>query len=67
MADSRLHQLAELGQSVWIDSLSREWLKTGELKRLMEEDAVTGVTSNPTIFQKAMAEGDWVQRPAPRT
>jgi transaldolase len=59
MADSRLHQLAELGQSVWIDSLSREWLKTGELKRLMEEDAVTGVTSNPTIFQKAMAEGDW--------
>jgi transaldolase len=59
MADSRLHQVAELGQSVWIDSLSREWLKTGELKRLMEEDAVTGVTSNPTIFQKAMAEGDW--------
>jgi transaldolase len=59
MAESRLHELAELGQSVWIDSLSREWLKTGELKRLMEEDAVTGVTSNPTIFQKAMAEGDW--------
>ena len=59
MADSRLHQVAELGQSVWIDSLSREWLRTGELKRLMEEDAVTGVTSNPTIFQKAMAEGDW--------
>ena len=59
MADSRLHQLAELGQSVWIDSLSREWLRTGELKRLMAEDAVTGVTSNPTIFQKSMAEGDW--------
>jgi len=59
MADSRLNQVAELGQSVWIDSLSREWLKTGELKRMMDEDAVTGVTSNPTIFQKAMAEGDW--------
>ena len=59
MAESRLDQVAELGQSVWIDSLSREWLRTGELKRLMEEDAVTGVTSNPTIFQKAMAEGDW--------
>ena len=59
MADSRLHEVAKLGQSVWIDSLSREWLKTGELKRMMEEDAVTGVTSNPTIFQKAMAEGDW--------
>jgi transaldolase len=51
--------VAELGQSVWIDSLSREWLRTGELKRMMDEDAVTGVTSNPTIFQKAMAEGDW--------
>ena len=59
MAESRLDQVAELGQSVWIDSLSREWLKTGELKRMMDEDAVTGVTSNPTIFQKAMAEGDW--------
>jgi transaldolase len=59
MAKSRLQQVAELGQSVWIDSLSREWLRTGELKRMMDEDAVTGVTSNPTIFQKSMAEGDW--------
>jgi transaldolase len=59
MVKSRLQQVAELGQSVWVDSLSREWLKTGELKRMMDEDAVTGVTSNPTIFQKAMAGGDW--------
>jgi transaldolase len=59
MSDSRLHQLSELGQSVWIDSLSREWLRTGELRRMMDEDAVVGVTSNPTIFQKAMSEGDW--------
>src|SRR5215218_9167137 len=59
MAKSRLHQLSELGQSVWIDSLSREWLRTGELARMMEEDAVVGVTSNPTIFQKAMSEGEW--------
>jgi transaldolase len=57
MAKSRLHELSEHGVSVWIDSLSREWIETGELKRLMEEDAVVGVTSNPTIFQKAMAEG----------
>jgi transaldolase len=57
MAKSRLHELSEHGVSVWIDSLSREWLETGELKRLMDEDAVVGVTSNPTIFQKAMAEG----------
>jgi transaldolase len=59
MSKSRLHQLSELGQSVWIDSVSRGWLRTGELTRMMEEDAVVGVTSNPTIFQKAMAEGDW--------
>jgi transaldolase len=59
MARSRLHQVSELGQSIWVDSLSREWLETGELARMMEEDAVVGVTSNPTIFQKAMSEGDW--------
>jgi transaldolase len=59
MAKSRLHQLSELGQSVWVDSLSREWLETGELQRMVDEDAVVGVTSNPTIFQKAMAEGGW--------
>jgi transaldolase len=59
MSKSRLHQLSELGQSVWIDSLSREWLRTGELRRLMTEDAVVGVTSNPTIFQKALSEGGW--------
>src|SRR5437773_272722 len=59
MATSRLHELSEHGVSVWIDSLSREWLETGELKRLMEEDAVVGVTSNPTIFQKSMAEAGW--------
>jgi transaldolase len=59
MAKSRLHQVAELGQSIWIDSLSRAWLKSGSLAKWIEEDALTGVTSNPTIFQKAMAEGEW--------
>ena len=59
MNRSRLHELSEHGVSVWIDSLSREMLETGQLARLMEEDAVVGVTSNPTIFQKALAEGDW--------
>jgi transaldolase len=58
MAKSRLHELAERGQSVWFDTLSRELIQTGELKRMMEEDAVTGVTSNPTIFQKALSSGD---------
>ena len=59
MAKSRLHELSEHGQSVWIDSLSREWLRDGTLQKLIDEDAVVGVTSNPTIFQKAMSEGDW--------
>ena len=56
---SRLHELSEHGVSVWIDSLSREMLETGELKRLIHEDAVVGVTSNPTIFEKALSTGDW--------
>jgi transaldolase len=56
---SRLHQLSEHGVSVWIDSLSRQWLQDGTLDKLITEDAVVGVTSNPTIFQKALSEGDW--------
>jgi transaldolase len=59
MAKSRLHELSEHGQSVWIDSVSREWLQDRTLERLMRDDAVVGVTSNPTIFQKALAGGDW--------
>jgi transaldolase len=58
MADSRLHKLAARGQSIWFDTLSRDLVHTGELKRMMEEDAVTGVTSNPTIFQKALSSGN---------
>jgi transaldolase len=57
MAKSRLHQLTERGQSVWIDFLSRELVSSGELEELIERDAVTGVTSNPTIFQGAIANG----------
>jgi transaldolase len=58
MPDSNLHKLSALGQSVWIDYLSRDLLETGELERMMREDAVVGVTSNPTIFQKAIAGGN---------
>jgi transaldolase len=59
MTRSRLHELSERGQSVWIDSISREWLQNGFLEKLIREDAVVGVTSNPTIFQKALAGGSW--------
>jgi transaldolase len=58
MAEPRLQQLSARGQSVWIDYLSRDLLETGELKRMMDEDAVVGVTSNPTIFQKAISQGN---------
>ena len=58
MAKSRLHEVAARGQSIWFDTLSRELVVSGGLKRMMEEDAVTGVTSNPSIFQKALSQGD---------
>jgi transaldolase len=54
---SRLHQLSALGQSVWIDYLSRDLIESGALVRAVDEDAVVGVTSNPSIFQKALAHG----------
>jgi transaldolase len=57
-ANTRLHQLADHGQSVWIDFLSRDLLRAGELALMVREDAVTGVTSNPTIFANALADGD---------
>ena len=55
---SRLHQLSALGQSVWIDYLSRDLIESGALAKAIAEDAVVGVTSNPSIFQKALAEGN---------
>jgi transaldolase len=58
MPKSRLHELGEHGQSVWLDYLSRDILQSGKLATMMDEDAVVGVTSNPSIFQKALASGD---------
>jgi transaldolase len=53
---TRLDQLSALGQSVWIDFLSRELIESGALARAVEQDAVVGVTSNPTIFGKALSQ-----------
>jgi transaldolase len=58
MGSSPLSHLSALGQSVWIDFLSRESIREGHLKRLIDEDSVVGATSNPTIFQKAMTAGN---------
>jgi transaldolase len=49
-----LTQLGRLGQSLWLDLLGRDMLLSGELRRLIDEDGVTGVTSNPAIFEKDM-------------
>ncbi|MEA2334091.1 MAG: transaldolase [Solirubrobacteraceae bacterium] len=53
-----LRLLSALGQSVWIDFLSRESIRGGHLQKLLDDDSVVGATSNPSIFQKAMASGD---------
>lgn len=53
---SRLSRIAEFGQQVWLDNLSRRLLESGRLERWLEEDAIAGVTSNPAIFHKAIAE-----------
>jgi transaldolase/glucose-6-phosphate isomerase len=53
-----LEQLHAAGQAVWLDFVDRRFLAQGELRTLIEEDALTGVTSNPSIFEKAMGQGD---------
>jgi len=55
MAKNRLHELHDVGQSIWLDSIDRRMLHDGELDRRIRDDALTGMTSNPTIFQKALA------------
>src|SRR5699024_728746 len=51
-------KLADLGQSVWLDDISRQLIESGELKHQIEDVGIRGVTSNPTIFQKAIAGSD---------
>ena len=52
-----LKQLTGFGQSIWLDFISRKLLETGELARLVTDDGIRGVTSNPSIFEKAISEG----------
>src|SRR5438477_10670377 len=54
MAKNPLFELAEAGTSVWLDYIRRSLITSGELQRMIEEDAVVGMTSNPTIFEKAI-------------
>src|SRR5437899_12943058 len=49
-----LAELAKVGQSVWYDQMERRLITTGELKKMIEQDDLRGMTSNPTIFEKAI-------------
>lgn len=56
--NDRLNALADAGVSIWLDDLSRELLESGDLAKLMEDHSVVGITTNPTIFAKAIADGE---------
>ena len=55
---NRLRQLEECGQALWLDDLARSLVETGELQRLISRDGLKGITSNPSIFGKAIGESD---------
>ena len=55
--NNRFYELEKIGQSVWLDNISREILNNKELEKLIYEVGLKGVTSNPTIFQKAIGSG----------
>src|SRR4051794_7360766 len=55
---NHLREIQAEGQAVWLDNISRALLEDGELERLINEDGISGVTSNPTIFEKAIAGTD---------
>ncbi len=54
----KLNDLEALGQAIWLDFVDRKFMDEGGLKKLVDEDGLTGVTSNPSIFEKAMGHGD---------
>jgi transaldolase len=56
--NSNIKALADAGVSVWLDDLSRERLETSNLQDLIDTKGVVGVTTNPSIFQAALAKGD---------
>jgi len=58
MKNNPLRELQKYGQSFWLDNINRPLITSGELKKLVETDGLRGVTSNPTIFEKAITESD---------
>src|SRR5512141_2793919 len=53
-----LVELTKMGQSVWFDQMERKLVTSGRLRAMIEEDSLRGLTSNPTIFEKAIAGSD---------
>ncbi len=60
---NRLLELQKLGQSIWYDNIYRHLLHSGELERMIKDDGLGGVTTNPTIFEKAIGGGDAYDKP----
>ena len=58
MKENPLKKLETFGQSIWLDYIRRDLITSGELRRLIEEDGLRGMTSNPSIFEKAIAESN---------
>jgi transaldolase len=58
MATNHLREITEQGQAIWLDNVSRALVEDGQLASLIEDDGLTGVTSNPTIFEKAIGGSD---------
>ncbi len=58
MANNPLLEAAEHGQSLWLDNITRGMIRDGSLQKLIDEDGISGVTSNPAIFNKAMTQGN---------
>ncbi|MEO7264480.1 MAG: transaldolase [Ferruginibacter sp.] len=57
MVQNRIKQIRDFGQSIWLDFFDREIMDSGRLKKMIEEDGISGVTSNPSIFEKAISAG----------
>lgn len=59
--ENRIAKIKDFGQKIWIDNISRELIRSHELEKLVNEDGIAGVTSNPTIFHKAISQDKYYQ------
>jgi transaldolase/transaldolase/glucose-6-phosphate isomerase len=55
---NRVSKISDFGQSIWLDYIRRNFILSGELKKMIDEDGLKGVTSNPAIFEEAIAKSN---------